>query len=312
MTSLRLGPGPSPWDSPDRKLPTGELTRYDVQSSPPQSYSINNLELLVDDTGTAVYRGSLKLPDSPELEKVVVKTDFFAETLRQSAFQHEVDMYELHLSSLQGLSIPYCYGLFQHKGEGDKVSSFLVLEDCGDRIKDVSSLANSFKYGYIFHLVNDVYSVFAGRLKALDALYEIHCAGYTHGDLSLHNITNRDGEPFFIDLETAEPHKCEMTERIIVGEERRRIECDEIDICCMLLEIWADVDVKVKDLFVFRRAYLRRENIDFLLSLLIHRNRNTEVFRPFVEQLVEKIEAEREYYRNVPPEKRLILPPAPK
>ncbi|KAG9226797.1 hypothetical protein CCMSSC00406_0009715 [Pleurotus cornucopiae] len=276
------------------KLPIGELARYDVQSSTAQSYFINNLELLIDDTGTAVYRGSLKLPDSLELEKVVVKTDFFAETLRQSAFQHEVDMYEFHLSSLQGLSIPYCYGLFQHKGEGDKVSSFLILEDCGDRIKDVSSLTNSFK------------------LKALDALYEIHCAGYTHGDLSLHNITNRDGEPFFIDLETAEPHKCEMTERIIVGEERRRIECDEIDICCMLLEIWADVDVKVKDLFVFRRAYLRRENIDFLLSLLIHRNRNTEVFRPFAEQLVEKIEAEREYYRNIPPEKRLIPPPAPK
>lgn len=170
----------------------------------------------------------------------MVKTDFFAETLRQSAFEHEADMYELHLSSLQGLSIPYCYGLFQHKGEGDRVSSFLVLEDCGDRIKDANSLTNSFKYGYTFHLVNVVYQVFASRLKALDALYGIHCAGYTHGDLSLNNITNKDGEPFFIDLETAEPHKCEMSERIMVGEERRDIECDEIDICCMLLEIWAD------------------------------------------------------------------------
>ncbi len=71
------------------------------------------------------------------------------------------------------------------------------------------------------------------------------------------------------------------------------------------------MDVNVKGFFVFRRAYLRRENIDFILSLLIHRNRNTEVFRPFVEQLVEKIEAEREYYRSIPPEKRLIQPPVP-
>ncbi|KAJ8700663.1 hypothetical protein PTI98_003671 [Pleurotus ostreatus] len=282
MTSLRLGPGPSPWDSPDKKLPTGELARYDVQSPTPQRYHIASLEFFVDDTETAVYRGSLKQPDNPELEKVVVKTDFFAETLRQGALEHEADMYELHLSSLQGLSIPYCYGLFQHKGEGDRVSSFLVLEDCRDRIKDASSLTNSFK------------------LKALDALYGIHCAGYTHGDLSLNNITDKDGEPFFIDLETAEPHKCEMSERIMVGEEKRDIECDEIDICCMLLEIWADEDVNVKGFFVFRRAYLRRENIDFLLSRLIHHNRNTEVFRPFVEQLVEKIEAEREYWRKAP------------
>ncbi|KAF4603250.1 hypothetical protein EYR38_003662 [Pleurotus pulmonarius] len=283
MTSLQLPLGPSPWGSPDKTLPTGVLTCYDVQSPVPLRYAINNLELFIDHTETAVYKGSLKLPDSTDPAKIVVKTDFFAETLRQSAFEHEVDI----------------------------VSSFLVLEDCGDRIKDASKLTDSFKYGYLFHLVNVVYRVFASRLKALDALYDIHCAGYTHGDLSLNNITNKDGEPFFIDLETAEPHKCEMSERIMVGEERRHSECDEIDICCMLLEIEADEDVKVKGFFVFRRAYLRRENIDFLLSLLIHRNRNTEVFCPFVEQLVEKIEAEREYYRSIPPEKRLIQPPVP-
>lgn len=69
--------------------------------------------------------------------------------------------------------------------------------------------------------------------------------------------------------------------------------------------------VKVDGLLVFQRAHLRRENIDFLLSLLIHRNRDTEVFRPQVEQLVEKMEAEREYYRNIRSQRRFIEPVAP-
>ncbi|KAL4269454.1 hypothetical protein AB1N83_001399 [Pleurotus pulmonarius] len=161
MTSLQLNDGPSPWGSPYwKKLPTEELARYDLLA-PTDKYFIDNLELLVDNTETALYRGSLKLSDSPDLVKVVLKTDFFAKTLRSSTFIHEADMYELHLSGLQGLSIPYCYGLFQHKDKDDqtKISSFLVLEDCGDLNDDVSSLMNSFK------------------LKALDALYEIHCAG---------------------------------------------------------------------------------------------------------------------------------------
>ncbi|KAF4579419.1 hypothetical protein EYR36_001230 [Pleurotus pulmonarius] len=111
MTSLQLPLGPSPWGSPDKTLPTGVLTCYDVQSPVPLRYAINNLELFIDHTETAVYKGSLKLPDSTDPAKIVVKTDFFAETLRQSAFEHEVDMYELNLSSLQGLSIPYCYGI---------------------------------------------------------------------------------------------------------------------------------------------------------------------------------------------------------
>ncbi|KAF7440109.1 hypothetical protein PC9H_000453 [Pleurotus ostreatus] len=222
MTSLQLDTSPSPWGSPYwKKLPSEELARYDLQA-PTDKYFIDNLELLVDNMETALYKGSLKLPDSPDLVKGVVKTDFFAKALRTSAFIHEADMYELHLSTLQGLSIPYCYGLFHHKDKDDKVSSFLVLEECGDLIDDVSSLTNSFK------------------LKALDALYKIHCAGYIHGDFSLNNLTVKDGQPFFIDLETAEPHKCEVTERIVVGEERRAIECDEIDLCCMMLEICAD------------------------------------------------------------------------
>lgn len=89
----------------------------------------------------------------------MVKTDFFAKALRSSAFIHEADMYELYLSSLQGLSIPYCYGLFQHKDKDDKtkVPSFLVLEDCGDLIDDVGSLTNSFKYAYLFDLVDGAY-----------------------------------------------------------------------------------------------------------------------------------------------------------
>ncbi|KAL4269491.1 hypothetical protein AB1N83_001400 [Pleurotus pulmonarius] len=60
-------------------------------------------------------------------------------------------------------------------------------------------------------------------------------------------------------------------------------------------EIWADSKVKAEGLLVFQRAHLRRDNIEFLLSLLIHRNRDTEIFRPQVEQLVEKIEAERDF-----------------
>ncbi len=53
---------------------------------------------------------------------------------------------------------------------------------------------------------------------------------------------------------------------------------------------------------------LRRGNMDYLLSQLRHCNSDPTVYRPYVEQLVEQVEARREHYRNIPLEERLIVP----
>lgn len=67
------------------------------------------------------------------------------------------------------------------------------------------------------------------------------------------------------------------------------------------------MDVKLDGIYTFLRMDLRRGNMDYLLSLLTHCNSDPTVYRPYVEELVEKVEAEREYYRNIPPEKRRIV-----
>ncbi|KDQ32870.1 hypothetical protein PLEOSDRAFT_153466 [Pleurotus ostreatus PC15] len=272
MASLQLNPAPSPWGC-QKKLPTTKLERYYLDDTDmTQHYSICDLKLLTSHKNTAVYKGTLTLPDKAGAVSVVVKTDFFAESPRPSAFEHEADMYELHLWDLQDKAIPHCYGLFQYDGEDGKVSSFLVLGDCGTPIEDPRNFTDSYKS------------------KVIDAVYFIHFAGFTHGDLSYHNILNKDGCPFIIDFETAKPHVCGMKEKVFI------------------VRAWADVDVKLEGVYTFLRMDLRRGNIDYLLSRLAHYTDNASVYRPYVEELVEQVEAEREHYRNMPQERRLIVP----
>ncbi|KAF9495127.1 hypothetical protein BDN71DRAFT_1507064 [Pleurotus eryngii] len=288
MASLQLSLAPSPWGC-RKELPTSKLQRYEPEDET-KEYSIRDFRVHVSHKDTTVYRGLLTLPDSVEPVKVVVKTDFFAETLRPKDFEHEADMYEIHLWDLQDKAIPRCYGLFQHKGEDGKVSSFLVLGDYGDPIVEPRNLTNSFKG------------------KVIDAVYHIHFLGFTHGDLSYDNIIiNKDGWPFIIDLETAKPHVCGVKERLLIGEEKRDIGCAEMMQCAALVRAWANVYVKLEGVYTFYRGDLRRGNMERLLSLLSRRYDDPSVYRPYVEELVEQVEAEREYYRNIPPEKRLIV-----
>ncbi|KAF7440065.1 hypothetical protein PC9H_000407 [Pleurotus ostreatus] len=287
MASLRLSPAPSPYGC-RKSLPISKLQRYEPEDES-QEYSICDLKVRVSHKDTTVYRGLLTLPDSEEPVAVVVKTDFFAETLRRKAFEHEVDMYEIHLWELQDKAIPHCYGLFQYKGEDAKVSSFLVLRDCGDPIVEPRNLTSSFKS------------------KVINAVYYIHFLGFTHGDLSYDNIIiNKDGSPFIIDLEFAKPHVCGLKERLLIGEESRDVGCTEMMQCAALMRAWADVYVKLEGVYTFYRTDLRRGNMDYLLSLLTHCHDDPTVYRPYVEELVEQVEAEREFYRNIPPEKRVI------
>lgn len=65
--------------------------------------------------------------------------------------------------------------------------------------------------------------------------------------------------------------------------------------------------VKLEGVYTFYRGDLRRGNMERLLSLLSSRYDDPTVYRPYVEELVEQVEAEREYYRDIPPEKRLIV-----
>ncbi|KAL4259578.1 hypothetical protein AB1N83_009477 [Pleurotus pulmonarius] len=146
------------------------------------------------------------------------------------------------------------------------------------------------------------------RSKIIDAVYCIHFAGFTHGDLSLGNILSKDGTPFIIDLETAKPHVCGMKEKIFIGEDRRNVGCPEMMRCAALVQAWAKLNVKLNGLYTFLRMDLRPGNINYLLSLLIHRSHDTSKYRPQVEKLVEEIEAERDVFRRIPREERLIVP----
>ena len=65
--------------------------------------------------------------------------------------------------------------------------------------------------------------------------------------------------------------------------------------------------VKLEGVYTFYRGDLRRGNMERLLSLLSRRYDDPTVYRPYVEELVEQVEAEREHYHNIPPEKRLIV-----
>ena len=68
------------------------------------------------------------------------------------------------------------------------------------------------------------------------------------------------------------------------------------------------MDVELGGVYTFLRMDLRRGNMDYLLSNLRHCNSDPTVYRPYVEKLVEQVEAERDQYRNLPPERRLIVP----
>lgn len=143
MASLQLSPAPSPggWR---KKRPTTELERFYLDDTDmTEQYSIRDLKVLAYHKNTTVYKGSLMLPNSADAVSIVVKTDFFAESPRPDAFEHEADMYELHLWDLQDKAIPRCYGLFQYDGEDGKVSSFLVLSDCGSPIEDPRDFTNT-------------------------------------------------------------------------------------------------------------------------------------------------------------------------
>ncbi|KAL4259586.1 hypothetical protein AB1N83_009474 [Pleurotus pulmonarius] len=269
------------------KPPTSKLTRYEPGDET-QEYSICDLKVRVSHKDTTVYRGMLTLPDSEEPVAVVVKTDFFAETMRPRDFEREADMYENHLWDLQDKAIPRCYGLFQSKEDG-KISSFLVLRDCGNPIVEPRNLTKSFKS------------------KVINAVYCIHFLGFTHGDISYDNIIiDKDGRPFIIDLQSAKPHVCGVKERLLIGEESRDVGCAEMMQCAALIRAWADVYVKLEGVYTFYRTDLRPGNMDYLLSLLTHCHDDPTVYRPYVEELVEQVEAEREFYRNIPPEKRVI------
>ncbi|KAL4262613.1 hypothetical protein AB1N83_006414 [Pleurotus pulmonarius] len=94
MASLQLSLAPSPWGC-RKGLPTSKMQRYDPEDET-KEYSIRDLTVHVSHEDTTVYRGLLTLPDSVEPLRLVVKTDFFAETLRPKDFEHEGDM-DIHL-----------------------------------------------------------------------------------------------------------------------------------------------------------------------------------------------------------------------
>lgn len=99
---------------------------------------VEGVRLLHKGDRFTVFRGTLLPPDGSDPFDVVLKTHYGS---CPDELAHEAELYETTLESLQEVSIPLYYGIFETVVHSGKLTC-IVLEYCGtpvgDRLKDLS------------------------------------------------------------------------------------------------------------------------------------------------------------------------------
>ncbi|KAH9923107.1 hypothetical protein B0H21DRAFT_701272 [Amylocystis lapponica] len=170
-----------------------------------------------------IYRGGERLT------KVICKFAYSKRNLKR--LRHEAAMYQGPLKKLQGICVPWFFGLFEGEMEDEELYGCLVTHYCG--------LQSAIPF---YELPWDTKYVTLVPYEVVKSLIRVHLAGVQHGDFNVNNVVfSSRGMPFIIDFDRAEEHTCERTMMIHihgVTPLRDEFACDELFDACKRLGLW--------------------------------------------------------------------------
>ncbi|CAA7257502.1 unnamed protein product [Cyclocybe aegerita] len=163
-------------DDPDDERPYRNHNHTFVRHAPPR-LSSSDSSSSEDDAG----------PATTVALKFAMRDDFIADLVE------EAQVYAGPLATLQGRTVPRCYGLFVAENEDGQTIACLVLEHWGEVIR------KPFRQLPI-----------ETRIRVLERLGEIHRQGLVHGDFAERNVLqNTNGDIRIIDFDQAVyDHDC--------------------------------------------------------------------------------------------------------
>ncbi|KAH9923110.1 hypothetical protein B0H21DRAFT_160626 [Amylocystis lapponica] len=180
------------------------------------------LPVEVHNGNSTAYR-SILYRNGERVAKVICKLAYSKRNLKR--LRHEAAIYEGPLKKLQGICVPWFFGLFEGEMEDEELNGCLVTHYCG--------LQSAIPF---YELPWDT------KYEVVKSLIRVHLAGVQHGDFNVNNVVfSSRGMPFIIDFDRAEEHKCERGMKInIHGVEPNREDfaCDELFDACERLDLW--------------------------------------------------------------------------
>jgi len=167
-----------------------------------------------------VFRASIEGTDNAVALKFAMRDDLI------SGLEEEGRIYRDALQTLQGTTIPRCFGLFLGMGEEGQSIACLVLEYWGECLRQP----------FQFLPLNL-------KIQILEGLASIHREGLLHGDFAERNVLLHDGDIRIIDFDqTQSGHDCRWKMNFRPGEElphREEFGCDQLwEVCRSELRIW--------------------------------------------------------------------------
>ncbi|KAJ7271884.1 hypothetical protein B0H12DRAFT_1091868 [Mycena haematopus] len=140
--------------------------------------------------------------------------------------EEESRIYCNALQTLQGTTIPRCFGIYTGIGEAGQQIACLVLEYWGECLQQPFPV-----------LPLDL------KIQILERLGAIHREGLLHGDFAERNVLLHEGDIRIIDFDQTESgHDCRCKMNFRPGEKLPDIEefgCDQLwEVCRYYLKIW--------------------------------------------------------------------------
>ncbi|THU80253.1 hypothetical protein K435DRAFT_784150 [Dendrothele bispora CBS 962.96] len=143
-------------------------------------------------TTTAASSAKTTCPTSSASIPVALKFAMREDLMEDLA--QEAAVYLGPLKSLQGKTIPRCFGFYTGLGEEGQEIACLMLEYWGEGLRTSFSA-----------LPLDL------RLKTLERLRELHRCGVHHGDFAERNVLQQNGDVRLIDFDQVEGIECDCT-----------------------------------------------------------------------------------------------------
>jgi len=227
MTTLRVRfpykewPG---WDVPECTLTAVQLPNT---SDPPRkiiSATVDPTPLSDYSSDSPVFKASLVDHSG---RKVTVALKFSLREDLIPSLAEEACAYVGPMKSLQGKTIPLCYGLYAGTPDDrdGRMIACLVLEFWGQCLRQpFRKLSLNLK------------------LRILDQLAEMHKCGFHHGDFAERNILERNGDVRFIDFDEMTEHDCRCSMTFRPNDKTPDVNefgCPHLwQVCCYTMKIW--------------------------------------------------------------------------
>ncbi|KAF5365116.1 hypothetical protein D9758_011024 [Tetrapyrgos nigripes] len=170
---------------------------------------------------------------SPAAISVVLKFAMREDLVEDLA--QEAAVYFGPLKSLQGKSIPRCFGFYTGAGvEGQEIAC-LVLECWGE-------------------VLSEPFAMLSLDVRILERLREMHRCGLHHGDFAERNVLMYNNDIRFIDFDQVEGHECDCDTKLDSDDgvglppDLDKVGCPLLYLIGWEMGIWDDSDVDESDL----------------------------------------------------------------